>query len=205
MSPDAITPVREVSSAQAFSRAAPLFEGDEEVNPLARWTRRRSVATLDAAFGPGDLVIEIGCGTGIEATHLARRGVSVVATDAAPGMIAAISAKTAPGGVAHDLPGQDRARAPSRPSTGRAGRALRPRLLRRRVFEHGAAQLRAEPRACGLRAGPACQARRPPGVRHTQSLLPLGDRLVPARPPAQTGFPPLGRPRRGHLPPRLAG
>jgi SAM-dependent methyltransferase len=98
--------VREVTSADAFSRAAPLFEGDEELNSLARWTRRRSLATLDAAFGPGDRVIEIGCGTGIEATHLARRGVSVVATDIAPGMIAAISAKVAPGGIAHDLPGK---------------------------------------------------------------------------------------------------
>jgi len=103
MSANTGAPVHDVTSAQAFSRAAPLFEGDEEVNPLARWTRRRSLATLDAAFGPGDRVIEIGCGTGIEATHLARRGVSIVATDAAPGMIAAISAKLTPGGIAHDL------------------------------------------------------------------------------------------------------
>jgi SAM-dependent methyltransferase len=93
----------EVTSAEAFSRAAPLFESDEEVNPLARWTRRRSLATLDAAFGPGDRVIEIGSGTGIEAVHLARRGVTVVATDVAPGMIDAISAKIAPGGPAHDV------------------------------------------------------------------------------------------------------
>jgi SAM-dependent methyltransferase len=100
------TPYRDITSAEAFSRAAPLFESDEEVNPLARWTRRRSLATLAAAFRPGDRVIEIGCGTGMEATHLARRGVSVVATDIAPGMIAAISAKIAPGGPAHDLPGK---------------------------------------------------------------------------------------------------
>ncbi|MEO8286065.1 MAG: methyltransferase domain-containing protein [Chloroflexota bacterium] len=98
--------VHEVTSAQAFSRAAPLFESDEEVNPLALWTRRRSLAKLDAAFKAGDRVLEIGCGTGIEATHLARRGVNVVATDAAPGMIATISAKVAPGGSAYGLPGK---------------------------------------------------------------------------------------------------
>jgi SAM-dependent methyltransferase len=96
-------PVNAVTSAEAFSRAALLFESDEEVNPIARWTRRRSLAALDAAFHSGDRVIEIGCGTGIEAIHLARRGVTVVATDAAPGMIAAISAKSAPGGPAHDV------------------------------------------------------------------------------------------------------
>jgi len=95
--------VHEVTSAEAFSRAAPLYESDEELNPLARWTRRRSLAILDAAFQPGDRVIEIGCGTGVEAIHLARRGVTVVATDAAPGMIAALSAKIAPGGPADDL------------------------------------------------------------------------------------------------------
>src|SRR6266571_718963 len=102
MSYNPTSPVQEVTSAEAFSRAAPLFESDEEVNPLARWTRRRSLAALDAAFHPGDRVIEIGCGTGIEATHLARRGITVVATDAAPGMIATISAKIAPGGPAHE-------------------------------------------------------------------------------------------------------
>lgn len=92
-----------ITSAQAFSRAAPLFEADEEINPLARWTRRRSLATLDMAFHAGDRVVEIGCGTGMEAVHLAKCGVTVVATDAAPGMIAALEAKLAEGGSAHDL------------------------------------------------------------------------------------------------------
>src|SRR4051812_21615720 len=98
--------VHPVSSAEAFSRAAPLYEGDEEVNPIARWARRRSLATLDAAFRAGDCVIEIGCGTGTEATHLARRGVTVVATDAAPGMVATVAGKIAPGGPAGDLAGR---------------------------------------------------------------------------------------------------
>ncbi len=91
------------TSARAFTLAAPLFDADEARNPLARWTRRRSLATLDAAFAPGARVIEIGCGTGIEATHLAARGVHVVATDVAPGMIAALAAKLAPGGRAAAL------------------------------------------------------------------------------------------------------
>jgi SAM-dependent methyltransferase len=91
------------SSQRAFSRAAPLFDADEAVNPLARWTRRRSLATLDAAFGAGQRVVELGCGTGIEATHLAERGVTVVATDISPGMIAALTAKLAPGGPAAHL------------------------------------------------------------------------------------------------------
>ncbi len=96
----------QVTSAQAFSHASSFFDSDERHNPLARWTRHRSLAALDAAFRPGDTVLEIGCGTGIEATHLAARGTSVVATDAAPGMIETLKAKLAPGGHAEALAGR---------------------------------------------------------------------------------------------------
>ena len=54
---------------------------------------------------PGTRVLELGCGTGAEAIHLAGRGVHVVATDAAPAMIAALAAKLAPGGPAAPLAG----------------------------------------------------------------------------------------------------
>ena len=92
-----------VGSAQSFSRAAAFFEDDERANVLARWTRVQSLRTLYAAFGPGDLVLELGCGTGMEAVRLARRGVRVVAVDAAPGMIEVLSAKLAPGGPGEDV------------------------------------------------------------------------------------------------------
>lgn len=96
---------RHISSARSFSRAAVYFEEDERGNSLARWTRRRSLEALDAAFHQGDSVLELGCGTGMEATHLARRGVSVVATDAAPGMIDVLRSKLAQGGSAEDVSG----------------------------------------------------------------------------------------------------
>jgi SAM-dependent methyltransferase len=94
---------RSVTSDQAFSRAAPLYDDDEEHNIIARWTRRRSLSILLKAFKPGDRVLEVGCGTGIEAIHLARHGIRLVATDAAPGMISALTAKLSGGGSAHDL------------------------------------------------------------------------------------------------------
>lgn len=92
-----------VTSEEAFSRAAPLFDSDEERNPMARWARRRSLATLLKAFRSGDRVLEIGSGTGIEAIQLARHGIHVIATDAAPGMIATLGAKLAKGGPAQDV------------------------------------------------------------------------------------------------------
>jgi SAM-dependent methyltransferase len=91
------------AAARAFSRAAPLYDAEHAANPLARWTRVRSLEVLDRAFAPGMRVLELGCGTGAEAIHLAGRGVTVVATDAAPAMVATLAAKLAPGGSAAAL------------------------------------------------------------------------------------------------------
>jgi SAM-dependent methyltransferase len=57
--------------------------------------RRRVWRRLDACFTPGSRVLELGCGTGEDARYLAARGVGVVATDQAPGMLALAAAKTA--------------------------------------------------------------------------------------------------------------
>ena len=42
---------------------------------------------LDAGFKPGSRVLELNCGTGIDAIHLSRRGVSVLACDISPRMV----------------------------------------------------------------------------------------------------------------------
>jgi SAM-dependent methyltransferase len=96
---------RPVTSGEAFSRAAALYDADEEQNVMARWTRQRSLSILLKTFKPGDRILEVGCGTGIEAVQLARQGIQVVATDTAPGMIETLSAKLSHGGPAHDLAG----------------------------------------------------------------------------------------------------
>jgi SAM-dependent methyltransferase len=44
-------------------------------------------AELEKVFRPGDRVLEIGCGTGVDACFLAERGVAVVACDSSPQMI----------------------------------------------------------------------------------------------------------------------
>jgi SAM-dependent methyltransferase len=94
------------ATARAFGMAAPLYDAEHSANPVARWTRARSLASLDATFGPGDRLLELGCGTGVEAIHLASRGANIVATDAAPAMVAQLEAKLEPGGVAAHLEGR---------------------------------------------------------------------------------------------------
>jgi len=78
-----------------FSRYAPFYDADEKRNPVALWTRTLNLTHLHETFMPGDLLLEIGCGTGTEALSLAYRGMRVVATDAASGMIEQVRAKLA--------------------------------------------------------------------------------------------------------------
>lgn len=64
-------------------------------------TRMRSAVwrRLDRAFPSGSRVLELGCGTGEDAVHLARRGVRVVATDPATAMVREARAKADAAGV----------------------------------------------------------------------------------------------------------
>ena len=55
---------------------------------LIGWAQRHATwRELDRAFRPGQRVLELNCGTGIDAVHLADRGVEVVACDVSPRMI----------------------------------------------------------------------------------------------------------------------
>jgi SAM-dependent methyltransferase len=57
------------------------------------WMRRVLHAHYARLFKPGDRVLDVGCGTGIDALFLAQRGVHVVAIDISSSMIAELQAK----------------------------------------------------------------------------------------------------------------
>jgi SAM-dependent methyltransferase len=54
---------------------------------------------LEKSFRRGDCVLEIGCGTGVDACFLAERGIEVVACDSSPRMIAVTAHKVAVKGL----------------------------------------------------------------------------------------------------------
>lgn len=58
---------------------------------------------LEAAFAGRRRILEIGCGTGDDAIDLARRGLDVLATDAAPLMVRVAAAKAAAAGCAERI------------------------------------------------------------------------------------------------------
>ena len=64
-------------------------------------TRRHSVwRDLERAFRPGQRVLELNCGTGIDAIHLADRGIQVLACDISPRMIQIARQEAAVSGLA---------------------------------------------------------------------------------------------------------
>jgi SAM-dependent methyltransferase len=66
---------------------------------LGRWMRETVWARLGGAFRPGDLVLEMGCGTGEDAIQLARMGVRVAATDASSAMLEVAQQKAEAAGL----------------------------------------------------------------------------------------------------------
>lgn len=82
-----------------FDRLAARYDEIVESNPIHAHLRVRSLAWLDEAFHPGIHVLEIGCGTGTEAIHLARRGVRITATDASAAMVAETEARVSREGL----------------------------------------------------------------------------------------------------------
>lgn len=75
-------------TAAAFSAVAPRYNLETESNPAVAHVRRLVNRRLGALWRTGDHVLEIGCGTGVEAAALATTGVRVTAIDIAPGMLA---------------------------------------------------------------------------------------------------------------------
>ncbi len=70
----------------AFDRLAPRYDELWTHTPAGRAQRDQVWRVIDPLFRPGDRVLDIGCGTGEDAVHLAARSVDVHATDASPAM-----------------------------------------------------------------------------------------------------------------------
>lgn len=70
-----------------FDSIADVYDDAFTNSSIGRAQRAVVWKLLDGTFTSGDRVLEIGCGTGIDACHLADRGVAVTACDNSQGMI----------------------------------------------------------------------------------------------------------------------
>jgi SAM-dependent methyltransferase len=88
------------AAIHAFQRAAGAYDRRFTTTPLGTHLRVRVWSVLDAAFETGSAVLDLGCGTGADAMHLARAGVVVTAIDVAPGMASRARRRLATSGAA---------------------------------------------------------------------------------------------------------
>ena len=78
-------------SCAPFDALAETYDRTFTDTAIGRAQRRAVWRELSRVFHPGQYVLEIGCGTGVDACYLAGRGVRVLACDSSPRMIAMTS------------------------------------------------------------------------------------------------------------------
>jgi ubiquinone/menaquinone biosynthesis C-methylase UbiE len=83
---DPLTRLRETQDA--FDSVAADYDGPRGNNPLIQDMRREMWRWLDKTFAPNSRMIDIGCGTGLDAVRMAHRGHRITATDWSSQMVA---------------------------------------------------------------------------------------------------------------------
>jgi ubiquinone/menaquinone biosynthesis C-methylase UbiE len=94
-----------VSMSRPFAFDAIAGTYDETFTSVSIGTLMRQAVwrRADVAFHAGSKILEMNCGTGEDAVHLAVRGVRVLATDISPEMLRVASEKVAARGVSHNV------------------------------------------------------------------------------------------------------
>jgi SAM-dependent methyltransferase len=87
------------AAAGAFDELAAGYDEGFTATAIGTLMREAVWRRLDACFAAGDRVLELNCGTGDDAVHLARRGVRVLATDASAAMLALARTKVESAGL----------------------------------------------------------------------------------------------------------
>lgn len=85
----------------AFDPVAADYDSAFTHSPLGKMLRQRVWNVLADCFSAGNTVLELACGTGEDAVWLARRGVSVMATDGSAEMVGATAVKAQHANVSH--------------------------------------------------------------------------------------------------------
>jgi len=86
---DPLTRLRDTQDA--FDSVAADYDGPRGNNSLIRDMRDEMWRWLDRTYAPSSRLIDLGCGTGLDAVRMAQRGHLVAATDWSPQMVARTS------------------------------------------------------------------------------------------------------------------
>jgi len=70
-----------IHTKEAFDKIAPAFDESDKSNPILLWMRSIIYKIYLQIINPGEKVLELNSGTGIDAIFLAQHGIKVYATD----------------------------------------------------------------------------------------------------------------------------
>src|SRR2546425_7130592 len=79
---------RLLDTRHAFDSVANVYDGPRGNNALIQRMRHEVWRVLGEVFPAGARLLDLGCGTGIDAVHLAASGYDILATDWSPAMVA---------------------------------------------------------------------------------------------------------------------
>jgi SAM-dependent methyltransferase len=91
--PEPIDDARLLDTQRAFDSVAADYDGPRGNNALIQRMRQTLWDTVTGELGSGSRLLDIGCGTGIDAAEFATRGYEVTATDWSPSMVARTQAR----------------------------------------------------------------------------------------------------------------
>jgi ubiquinone/menaquinone biosynthesis C-methylase UbiE len=86
--------------AAAFDALAPRYDDTWTDSVIGRLQRESVWRAIDGIFTPGGYILDLGCGTGIDAVHLARVGFRVHAIDISEAMLQATQKRSEREGIA---------------------------------------------------------------------------------------------------------
>jgi 2-polyprenyl-3-methyl-5-hydroxy-6-metoxy-1,4-benzoquinol methylase len=88
---------------QAFDSVAADYDGPSGNNALIQKLRAQTMAAVTRHAAAGSRLVDLGCGTGLDAEYLARRGYHVTATDWSPEMVRRTQQRAAAAGLGDRL------------------------------------------------------------------------------------------------------
>ena len=71
----------------AFSNQSPVFDDEDQANPILGWMRNKVRTHVLGRLTKGDRILELNAGTGLDACFFAANGYNVCATDLSDGMV----------------------------------------------------------------------------------------------------------------------
>jgi SAM-dependent methyltransferase len=94
------TATRLRETQEAFDSVAADYDGPRGNNPLIQQMRCEMWRWMDRSFPPASRLLDLGCGTGLDAVRMAQHGHSVTATDWSPLMVERTAQRALQAGLA---------------------------------------------------------------------------------------------------------